>query len=93
MSKRIISKMASVVLCTCILLSTVFQSGVTYAVDDITNLIINQSQLNGEYALNLSQVGDVDWLHLKGDGSNNLIQITKATTPSAISFNTLFQVL
>lgn len=89
MSKRIISKMASVVLCTCILLSTVFQSGVTYAVDDITNLIINQSQLNGEYALNLSQVGDVDWLHLKGDGSNNLIQITKATTPSAISFNTL----
>lgn len=81
-------KIVAVVLSVCMLLSTAFQSGITYAAGSDTNLIIDQSQLNGEYSLNLSQLGDIDWLHLKGDGSNGIIQIQKATTTNAITFNT-----
>ncbi|AEY65325.1 S-layer homology domain-containing protein [Clostridium sp. BNL1100] len=89
MYKKVIMKMVSVVLSVCMLLSTAFQSGITYAAGSDTSLIIDQSQLNGEYALNLSQVGDIDWLHFKGDGSNGVTPISKSATSSAISFNVL----
>jgi len=90
MSKKIMSKIVSIILCICLLLSTWLQSGITtYAAGSVTNLVIDQNQVSGEYALNLTQVGDIDWLHLKGDGSNGVLRISKATTPAAISFNTL----
>ncbi|ACL77536.1 S-layer homology domain-containing protein [Ruminiclostridium cellulolyticum] len=90
MSKKVIMKMVAVVVSVCMLLSTVFQSGIAYAAEDASNLVISESQVSGEYKFNLTQVGDIDWLHLKGDGSNGIVQIKKDTTnPSAISFNIL----
>ncbi len=89
MLKRIIFKMVSIVLCVCILISAAFQSGITNAAEIVTSLVIDQSQLTGEYSLNLTQHGDIDWLHFKGDGSNGVVMVSKTTTPAAISFNIL----
>ncbi len=86
MFKRVILKMVSVIVCVSLLLSAVFQGGWTYAA---SNLVIDQVQLSGELKLNLTQIGDIDWLHLKGNSSGNIIQIKKNTSPGVISFGTL----
>ncbi|MDF2804292.1 MAG: putative sugar-binding proteinputative S-layer protein [Anaerocolumna sp.] len=90
MFKRIIPKIVSVALCISMLFTTVLHSEMTYAAEGGTNLVIDENQLTGENALDLSVIGNVDWMHLKGDNSPAILQITKqTTTPSAISFNVL----
>ncbi|MEK4330578.1 S-layer homology domain-containing protein [Paenibacillus sp. FSL R7-0312] len=49
-------------------------------------LDITQSKVEGEYALDLSEVGNVDWLHLRGNGPDDIIQIKKAV-PSSVTFS------
>lgn len=49
-------------------------------------LDITQSKVEGEYALDLSEVGNVDWLHLKGNGPDDIVQIKKAA-PSSVTFS------
>ncbi|WP_245596070.1 S-layer homology domain-containing protein [Paenibacillus taiwanensis] len=39
---------------------------------------VTEGQVQGEYALNLTQAGDVDWLHLRGDNLNKLSLVKKA---------------
>lgn len=89
MLKRTVLKMVSAALCVCMLLSAVLQGGMTYAAGSDANLIIDQSQVSGQYDLDLTQAGDIDWLHFKGNGSGGVIQLGKATTPGAISFDIL----
>ncbi|WNS40992.1 S-layer homology domain-containing protein [Paenibacillus sp. MMS20-IR301] len=49
-------------------------------------LDINQSKVQGEDSLDLSQVGNVDWLHLKGNGPEQMVQIRKAVS-SSVTFS------
>ncbi|MEC0171468.1 S-layer homology domain-containing protein [Paenibacillus graminis] len=49
-------------------------------------LNIAESKVQGEYSLDLSQVGNVDWLHLKGNGPDDIIQIKKAV-PGSVTFS------
>ncbi|MDG0790042.1 hypothetical protein OMP38_03620 [Cohnella ginsengisoli] len=55
-------------------------------VEDEVTLDVKQNLLSGDYAMNLSQIGDIDWLHMKGNGLNNFTQIKKAGS-SSIAFN------
>lgn len=47
-------------------------------------ITVVKSQLNGEYSINLSEIGNIDWMHLKGN-DENLTQIKKVGS-SAITF-------
>jgi|GEM_PF-5793799 Uncharacterised Sugar-binding Domain./S-layer homology domain. len=49
-------------------------------------LDVKQNQVTGEDALDLSQTGDVDWLHMKGNGVNNVTAVKKEGS-NAISFS------
>lgn len=49
-------------------------------------LQIVESKVQGEDSLDLSQVGNVDWLHLKGNGPDDIIQIKKAVS-SSVTFS------
>ncbi len=89
MLKKTILKMVSAVLCVCMLLSAVIQSGITYAAGNDVSLVIDESQISGQYNLDLTQVGDIDWMHFKGNSSGGVIEVSKATTPGAISFDIL----
>lgn len=89
MSKRTISKAVSVVLCICIIASMMLQSNITYAAGGSASIVVEQSQVNGVYDLNLTKVGDIDWVHFKADGNGDYTPIYKSTTSSAISFETL----
>lgn len=89
MLKKTILKIVSAVLCVCMLLTAVLQSGITYAAGSDASLVIDESQIFDRYDLNLTQAGDIDWMHFKDNGSGGVIEVTKATTPGAISFNIL----
>lgn len=72
------------------------QAGIAYGADTADSsagsvtgsapLDIAQSKVEGEYSLDLSQVGNVDWLHLKGNGPDDVTRIRKAG-PSAVTFS------
>ena len=89
MLKKTILKIVSAVLCVCMLLTAVLQSGITYAAGSDASLVIDESQIFGQYELDLTQAGDIDWMHFKDNGSGGVIEVTKATTPGAIAFNIL----
>ncbi|MBU5444757.1 S-layer homology domain-containing protein [Paenibacillus sp. MSJ-34] len=87
MLKNAFQKWTSAVLFICVMITTIIPTAAAYGAEEgggagSLSLEIAQSQVNGEYALNLSEVGNVDWLHLKGDGAGNVIQIKKAGSNS-----------
>ncbi|MVQ39307.1 S-layer homology domain-containing protein [Paenibacillus anseongensis] len=89
MLKMRFKKFTSVLLFICMLVAPMSQAIVASAEEANVNssaLDVQESQVNGEYSLNLSQLGNVDWLHFKGNGANNLTQIRKASS-SAVTFS------
>lgn len=47
---------------------------------------INEGVVNGEFPLNLTQTGDIDWLHFKADNLNQLQRIQKGD-PNSVTFS------
>ncbi|MZQ81105.1 hypothetical protein GQF01_03015 [Paenibacillus sp. 5J-6] len=83
MFKMRFKKFTSALLISCMVLATTGQANLAFAEDFNANssaLDVIESQVSGEYALNLSQLGNVDWLHLKGNGVNNMTQIKKVNS-------------
>ncbi|PYG88242.1 S-layer family protein [Ruminiclostridium sufflavum DSM 19573] len=83
MSKKASCKVVSIIICICVMLSSMLPVNMTYA-DSTDQLAVVQYQLNGEHPLNLSEAGNIDWLHFNGSK-----QIMKNTSPSAITFDEL----
>ncbi|MBU5670904.1 S-layer homology domain-containing protein [Paenibacillus brevis] len=73
--KKTFTKLTSMVMLMCLVVTSMgpFQSAHASQA-----LKVTEGQVQGEYALDLSKVGNVDWLHLKGDNQQNVIQIKKA---------------
>lgn len=89
MLRKRLKKLTSALLLICMVITSMGQAVVVFADNGSIHasaLDVVESQVNGEYALNLSQMGNVDWLHLKGNGVNNMTQIKKANS-NAVTFS------
>ena len=67
---------------------TALEQAQSALVKNTNGLIISQSQVSGVYAIDLTAVGNVDWLHLKGNSSKDIIQIKK-NSQDAITLSAL----
>ncbi|WMT41914.1 hypothetical protein RE628_05580 [Paenibacillus sp. D2_2] len=90
--KKSLTTGISKILLMCLLITTIGPIYPALAADDLQatdDLQFMESKIhgevNGEFPLNFTQVGDVDWLHLKA-GEGNFIQIKKAGQ-SSVTFD------
>lgn len=95
MLNRKSNRLLAIMLFVCMIASAIGPIGTIYADEEPASgalatpgLTIEQSALAGALDFDLSEVGNVDWLHLKGNGPNQLTQIKKAES-DAISFSIL----
>lgn len=79
--KKSLNQVISKVLLLCMLITTM---GPAYAVNAESSGLpdITGDEVQGEFPLDLTKVGDVDWIHLKGDAAGKITEIRKAESSS-----------
>lgn len=81
--KKTLTKLTSLILLGGLLVTSIGPFQTAHAAPALK---IAEGQVQGEYKLDLSQVGNEDWLHLKGDAQGNMIEIKKASS-STVTFS------
>lgn len=81
--KKSLIKLTSMIMLMCLVVTSIgpFQSAHASPALQVT-----EGQVQGEFTLDLSQVGNVDWLHLKGDSQGKITEIKKAAS-STVTFS------
>ncbi|MDG0790043.1 hypothetical protein OMP38_03625 [Cohnella ginsengisoli] len=80
MKNKVFNRLVATVLSLILVISSmsIGRTRVAHGADMPATLEVAQTQLSGGESINLSQTGNVDWLHMKGNGVNNVTQIKKS---------------